>query len=352
MLLSGQGRKNRVLYAVGVLILVHQDLPVESADLRRCCRGACPEFTQQQIQGLMLQIAEIQTTAAFFRAAVGFVKLPDQSNQSPGSRRRLGQIHQQLGGIVRKAAKLSFQPLFAGISGGLDPLRQFRIRIFPGKCQAAVVDFPAVNHFIPGFTSPQGFQLIQRIPQIDGGFFHPFTAVCAGSALLQDTDLAVQIIEQILHQIVPPDRLRGIADSFRVCAAEAAVQPPLRIQMTSGAVVDLFDDLRHQPVIPAKALGIHKGPEIRILPRVFIGLIQQFRQNRLPDLPAFIFIRHPEICGKIQFIGIFPQKVAAEAVNCGDFCQKQPLHLLLQVAVFRILGDTLRQFGCDLAPQF
>ena len=64
LLFPAQHGKDCVLHAVGVLILVHQNLPVSATDLCRGSCGACPGFTQQQVKGAVFQIAEIQNPAA------------------------------------------------------------------------------------------------------------------------------------------------------------------------------------------------------------------------------------------------------------------------------------------------
>ena len=121
--------------------------------------------------------------------------------------------------------------------------------------------------------------------------------------------------------------------------------------MASGAVIDLQEQFRHQPVIPAQTLGVHKRSEIRILHGCLVGTVQQFPQNRFPDLGTFVFVSHSEIRGKIQPIGIFPEQITAKTVNCGDFRQKQPLHLLLQMPVIRFLSNPLRKFCGNLTAK-
>ena len=120
--------------------------------------------------------------------------------------------------------------------------------------------------------------------------------------------------------------------------------------MAHGAVIDLLQHLRHQGIGTAQTLGVHKGPERRVI-FVLIGIVQQSREHRFPKLPAFIFVSHPEIRSQIQLIGILPQQIGAKTVNCGDFRQKQPLHLLLQMAVFRIFCDPFRQLGGNFTPK-
>ena len=145
--------------------------------------------------------------------------------------------------------------------------------------------------------------------------------------------------------------MRGIFRLVIFLQIHAALEPLLRVQVASGAVVDLFNDLGHQAVVPAQALGIHKGPEIWVV-LLGIGPVQQVRQDLIPNLAALIFVCHPEIRGNVQPVGIFPENIAAEAVDCGDFCQIDALHLLLQVPVFRLLGDPLAELGSDFSPQF
>ena len=122
--------------------------------------------------------------------------------------------------------------------------------------------------------------------------------------------------------------------------------------MTPGTVIDLFDDFRHQAVIPPQALGIRESQKIFPVFCICIGAVQQIFQNLGANFPAFAFVRHPEVRGHIQSVGIFPQQIAAEAVDGGNLRQEQSLHLLLQVAVVRLLGNALCEFCGNFSPQF
>ena len=82
-----QRHENSVLDAVGVLILVHQDLPEPSGDFRCRSGWAAPVFSQQQIQRPVFQVAEVQHPAAALRRRIGPVKISYQRNQSTDSRR-------------------------------------------------------------------------------------------------------------------------------------------------------------------------------------------------------------------------------------------------------------------------
>ena len=61
--LSGNGRKDPVLDLVGVLILVHQDLPVPGCHLPGKLRGP-PLPIQQDMEGQVLLVGEIRRVAA------------------------------------------------------------------------------------------------------------------------------------------------------------------------------------------------------------------------------------------------------------------------------------------------
>ena len=66
-------------------------------------------------------------------------------------------------------------------------------------------------------------------------------------------------------QIAAPNGLTGIGQLTHLPILQAPFQPAVYIHMTAGAVIYLLNDLRDQPVIPAKTLGIHKGAEIDII---------------------------------------------------------------------------------------
>ena len=198
LLLPAEGGENRVLHGVGVLILVHQNLPEAAADFRRRSRGIGAALSQQQIQSIMLQIAEIQNPAASLNRPVIPGKLLNKGCQSPRAGRGLPQIVQHLGRLVRKVPKLFIQALLAAVAGRFYPVRQFRVPIFLGEHQPAVVDGPGVYGFVPAVFLPQGFQLVEGVPQIDGGFFHAVARIQGFCALPQHPDLAVEIVVQVL----------------------------------------------------------------------------------------------------------------------------------------------------------
>ena len=308
LLLPGQGVENRVLHAVGVLILVHHDLPVTPPDLPGSGGGLASGFSQEQIQGLMLQIPEIQHPAAAFCRGIIPVKLPYQRHQPPLGGGCLMQVGQHLSGIVGKAQQFLFQAVLAGRPGGFDPFRQLRVGvILGGKPQRPKAKLPLCRDIIPGRAGAKLLQLVQSVSQGNGGLFQAGAAVGALGALPKHRHLAVQIFPKIPNQVLPPHRLPGVADALGLRVGQAFVQPRLRVQVAVGAVVDLFDELRHLSIRSPHTLGVHKRPEIRVVPRRFIGAVEQTFQHRLPDFPALVFIRHPEIRRNVQFIGIFPK---------------------------------------------
>ncbi len=90
--------------------------------------------------------------------------------------------------------------------------------------------------------------------------------------------------------------------------------------MAPGTVIDLFNNLRHQPVVPAQALGLDKGPKFRRV-LTLIGPVKQVFQHPIPNFPALVFVGYPKIRRNVQPIGVFPENVRAKAVNRGDFRQ-------------------------------
>ena len=85
LLLLGQSGKNCILDGIGILVLVHHDLPVSLAQLP--CGGGKPRaaFPQEQFQGAVLQVAEIQDAASPLEPGKIRLKLPHQADDAPGS---------------------------------------------------------------------------------------------------------------------------------------------------------------------------------------------------------------------------------------------------------------------------
>ena len=325
----GQGRENGVLDAVGVLVLIHHDLPEAAANFIRRSGWAGALGAKQQVQGLVLQVAKVQHPAAGFCTVIFLTELPHQNHQAPGPGSRLPQVTQNLPGIIRKAPQVLFQALFAGIAAGFYPFRQTFIDALSGKRQAAVVDAFPFHHIVPGGAFPQEFQLVKGVPEVDRRLFHAVCMFRRFGASFHYGDLAVQVRKQVVHQEFSPDRFPCVGKSLHLRRIQTALEPAVGVQVATGAVVYLQHNIRHQAVIPAQALGVHEGPEVFVLPRCLVSPIQQVRKYRLPDLRAFILIRHPEIRRQVQSIRIFPENIGAEAVDRGNLCQKQPLHLPL-----------------------
>ena len=298
----------------------------------------------------MLQVAEVQTPTAAFCLAVVPVKTLYQLHQASGTGSGLGQTFQDFAGFIPEGPKFLFQTVLAGISGSFDPFCQFLIHILPGESKPSVVDIPIPDNIIPTLGRPEIFQLTQGGPQGQSDLFHTKAALCILCAFPDHRDLGIQIGEQVFHQKSAPEGFGSIRKFLHFRRIQAAFQPLLRIQVAAGAVVDLFHNIRHQMVIPSQSLGVHKGPEISVA-FFFIHTVQHILQHRFPQFPALVFISHTEIRGNIQTVGILPEQVTAETVDCGNLCQKQPLHLLLQMAVFRFQRDAFRKLGGNFAAK-
>ena len=164
------------------------------------------------------------------------VKLPHQSNQPPGSGGALGQIPQNLGGIIGKIGQFLFQALFTGVPCRLDPLGKLPVAALFGKYQTAIVHRAIAYNGIPGIQLGQSLQLVQGLPQVLGRLFHALTALGGLDALADNLDLLSQIFPEIRHQIVPPDRLGRILQFLDTAVLHTFLQPAVRIQVAQGAV--------------------------------------------------------------------------------------------------------------------
>ena len=193
---GGQCLKNCVLDTVGVLVFIHHDFPEPAADLI-CRRSSAAAFgSQQQVQHLVLQIAEIQHPAAALCPGIGLVKPAYQTHQAPGRSPGLGQVLQNLRRGVRKTAQVLFKALLAGAAAGFDLLGQGRIHIFPGEGQPAKVDILPLHHLVPVFRTTQMLQLIHRIPQNRSGLFHTLCRLCQLRTPAHHVQLLIQIVNR------------------------------------------------------------------------------------------------------------------------------------------------------------
>ena len=170
-------------------------------------------------------------------------------------------------------------------------------------------------HLVPGGALPQVSGLVQGLGQI----FADLGPVPAETqAPLQIGDAPVQPGKQVFHQHPAPQGLprilRRLGRQF-----QAPVQPSLRVRMAPGLFVDFQNNVLQLGIVPAQALAVGKGAEICILLQGFVGSIQQGFQCLPLKLCGSGFIRHPEIPVQPQPVGIFPEQVAAKAVDRGDF---------------------------------
>ena len=149
--LCAQGTENGILNTVRVLVFIHKDLPESASDLGGSRCGTAAGFSQEQIQRLMLQITEVQTSAASFGICIGFVKLPDQRKQTPCTGCALRKIRNDLDRFIGEIAEFLFQSLFAGITHRFNLLRKFRIRVLSGEGQPTIVYRSVSDDLIPGF---------------------------------------------------------------------------------------------------------------------------------------------------------------------------------------------------------
>ena len=92
----GQCLKNRILYAVGVLILIHHNFPEPASDLTGRSSNMVSALSPEEIQHFVLQIAEIHTPAAFLGLGICFIKSMNQSDQASGSPSRSIQVRKNL----------------------------------------------------------------------------------------------------------------------------------------------------------------------------------------------------------------------------------------------------------------
>ena len=349
LLLLGQGGKDGVLDAVGILVFVHHHFPVAAAQFPCCRRGAGAFLSQQQVQRPVLQIPEIQNPAAAFQGGVVGVEPAHQLNEPPGRVSGGTQVGEHLPGIVGEAAELLFQLLLAALPDGLHLFGQHRVIFLPRKAQGAEIHIFSLSNLIPGLALPEEFQLGDEGGKARHGLFHPSVPFQPGQQPAQHRQHPIQPGKEVLHEIPSPNGLPGVGDAFQGGVFQAVIQPFVRVLVAPGAVVDLENDLRHRGVVPAHPLGIHKIPEMARL--VLIGPVQQVTQHGGAKLGAFRLLRHPEIRGQVHTVGILPQNRRTEAVDRGDLGQVEPLELLLQMLVFRLPGDALGEFCGDLSPQ-
>ena len=346
LLFPGDAAENGILDGVGVLVFVHQHLPVPLSDFPGSGSWALPAKTQQQIQGFVLQVSEIQDPALLFEGPIFLLEPPHQGDKTLLGKAHLLQVLKKGFRVPGEDLPLLGKSLLAGFPHRLDLLfSRHRVSLL-GEDQPAKGNPDPVHCLIPGAALPQVLQLMQRVRQIvlnRGGLPGQLHAA------LQGGDLSVQETKEVLHQEFPP---RGFLRPLRLgqIAEQALIQPALRVRMASGTVIDLGDELRQGFVRPAQALRIREGPKSGVLQKVYVGVVQQILQHFFPKLLAGVLVCHPKVGIQIQPVGVFLQNVSAEAVDCGDFRQIEALQLLLQVLVLRVCRNVFVQFLGNFGP--
>ena len=343
----GQAVKNGILNAVGILIFIHQHLPESPPHFHRHRRGCGPVLAQQQVQRPVLQVAEIQNVPLLFQLFILHRKLPHQLHQPPLGLGAEVKIRRNFRRAAAKdlcpVGKLCFEPLPDGLNQSLCVL----VYVLFGEAQSAKVNPDAQDHLVPVLALPQIFCPGEQRLQIGTDLLHILGRL---NTALQSGDVAVQPGEKAVHQRSAPHRLAHILwQAFGM--AQAVIQPFFRVFVAAGAGIDLFDDLSQLLVAAAQVLALRKGAEIRVLQQGIVGPLQHLLHGLLPQLPGPILICDTKIRFQVQPIGILPQKVPAETMDRRNLGQIQSLELLLQAAVFRLLGNTLRELLGDLRPQ-
>ena len=129
-----------ILHRIGVLVFIHHHFPEATADFPGHSGDAATAFSVKQIQGVMLQIAEIQNTAAAFHAVIGLFEPAHQTDQPPHRIRAAGKLLQHRRRCIRKWLQLLCKAFLAGIANCLDMLHQIFIRAFFRKTQGSKID--------------------------------------------------------------------------------------------------------------------------------------------------------------------------------------------------------------------
>ena len=336
LLLPGDGGEDAVLHVVGVLILVHHDLPVTLghllSQLRRLAVGLA-----QQVDGIVLLIGEIQRVAAGLLRLIAVGEVSGQCRQ----RQHGGRHGRQVGKMLRlgdgKGRGQLLQVVLALLDDGLHVLL-FRV-LAPDSAHAAVEAGQRGGHGVPvaagGGKAPKPRCRLHQTVAVGGGHHLVGDAVCRffqqrrpeirlGGGVLHD-DPTVGGLAQVLRQRLP--------------AAAHLFQPFQRVGMALQLAVQLQHQLLQRPVVPARAqrfrqlaaLVVHAGVEI----------LQRPLQHTLLHHGGLLLVQHPEVRRqgmarhRRQTVHVFPQQRGAEGVHRFDIRLIHTEHLTAQMPILR-----------------
>ena len=351
-----QRSENLLLQKAGVLIFVQHDLGI-AASQRLCqCRRRSVRLYQQR-QGIVLQIAVIQSSALPLGSNIAGVKFQHQLPQPFHQRRKrrlvgtvLRCVHQVNIGFQlpyhnhRRPAQLP--DLFLGCK--VDPF-------FTGEIRKARLQNP-LGLGIPVVLRNALHQALQHgkvVPQQRADDI-PQQLVLASCqkrpAFSDEIDGMLQGLRGGKPQHVAPRRFlqRRFGVGFNVLLRPAAVKG-----VVAQKVVKLQKRLRHPIVAAAAGKQLHEPHEVRIA--FFVLLVQQRLQHR--RLYQFIFSLPAQlhIAGQPQLLKILPDQPVAEGMYRANFGIAQQKALAAQCPIFRLLlhlfiqplGNTLPHLLCS-----
>ena len=161
---------------------------------------------------------------------------------------------------------------------------------------------------------------------------------------------ALQNAAVFCDQVRAPNRLLR-AHSIPGGCRLAARHPRLRIHAAARRIVHTQQDLAQPPVVAAIAELVDERAEGRIVHALLVARVQHGVQRLLAQRERLLLLRHAEIGGQIEQMAVIAQHGGAERVHRGDLRHGKARRLALQVAVFRVARQPLRQLLRDLAAQ-
>ena len=352
---TGHRPENGVLHLVGVLILVHQDLPVAARHLTaQFRRRAVP--LHQQAKGQMLLIGEVGAVHPQLFRPVSVGKVCRQLQKGCHGR---GHGLKVLHGL-RIADRQHGSQLFGGSFGVLpQPLQSHDLRVLghslrrgePGKFQSIQRNaggFPVLccRQGCEAAAGPQKFFAVSLIEiPAHGGLSRPPQRLHVVKSLSTDDRQQLGGVGRFVEVPAPifPDR-----PIFR--------EPVFGISVTLQLFVGFQHQILQGAVIPARAQRIRQ--QRAALVQFLVKPLQYPGQHALAQELCVIFVQHPEIRRQgialsllCQKMGVLPQQCRAEGVHGLDVRLIHPQKLAAEVSVLRGLRHPFGQFGGDLAPQ-
>ena len=345
------------LHAVRILELVDHDFRKGAGDRLGDVRLFLRLLIQQEADGHVFQVAEIEHIIGFFLRLKTLVKVSDECEHTADGALRTLEVGEDFLRRPVDALELLIHCLLIARADILDLLLQGfgHFRSFADSLELCPTAVLGKKHGVP----IRGQEFVQfRGVLVDG------RAVCRGKRritvadILRDVDereLGADIFLRRTDDICAPRRLCCVRVFRHIHIRKALCDPLRRPRMRLDGVVDRVDDGRHSRVVSAIGKLLDKSLLVRVLVDVPIQRFQRIFHCRGAQDLCFLLLCDTKVARETCFRAVRAKKCGAVGMDGGDFGVIDAEELVADVLVARTMGvcggQALGKSGGDFGAQ-